>query len=231
MLFTRFASSDVPSTWAWVLGFSPHFHHLMPPAQSHHDGRWCIAYISLPRRLHLHVRVQLERREVMFTNSCTNLHLLIEFQHRSWAITGGVMSDAVPTMIRFQDTRTSSHRPLSGLGMSHTETESTGAARTKNSDIPSSYTVTEFDSPVWRPWIALCTVYPLRFAFLSPFTSWADWSKSGSHWRGVLALTFSPYATHFSSRYLLHLSPSPYLLQLGQISTLVTFNEYIMICL
>ena len=84
----------------------------------------------------------------MLTQPCTDFRLLIEFQHRSWAITGGVMSDAVPTMIRFQDTRTSSQRPLSDPEMSHVETESTEAARTNNSLKPNSYTVTEFDSPV-----------------------------------------------------------------------------------
>jgi len=68
-------------------------------------------------------------------------------EEKSWAITGGVMSDAVPTMIRFHETRTSSQRPLSAE-MSHTETQTTEATRSKNSVKPSSCTVTEFDSPV-----------------------------------------------------------------------------------
>ena len=84
----------------------------------------------------------------MLIHPCTDPRLLIKFDYRSWAISGGVMSDAVPTVIRFQDTRTSSRRPLSDLEMSHTETESTEATRSKNSVKPSRCTVTELDSPV-----------------------------------------------------------------------------------
>jgi hypothetical protein len=71
-------------------------------------------------------------------------------EEKSWAITGGVMSDAVPTTIRFQETRNSSQRPLSDPEMSHShaETQTIEAIRTKNSVKPNSYTVTEFDSPV-----------------------------------------------------------------------------------
>jgi hypothetical protein len=60
------------------------------------------------------------------------------------------MSDAVPTTIRFQETRNSSQRPLSDPEMSHShaETQTIEAIRTKNSVKPNSYTVTEFDSPV-----------------------------------------------------------------------------------
>jgi hypothetical protein len=58
------------------------------------------------------------------------------------------MSDTLPTMIRFQDTRTPSQRLPSDLEMSHTETESTEAALSKSSVKLGHCTVTEFDSPV-----------------------------------------------------------------------------------
>jgi hypothetical protein len=58
------------------------------------------------------------------------------------------MSDDVPTTIRFQNTRNSSQRPLSDPEMLHAETQTIEATRSKNSVKPSSYTVTEFDSPV-----------------------------------------------------------------------------------
>jgi len=71
---------------------------------------------------------------------------------KSWAITGGVMSDVMPTTLRFQNTRNSSQRPLSGsdsgLEMSHEETHTSEATHSKNSIKPSRCTLTEFDSPV-----------------------------------------------------------------------------------
>jgi len=69
-------------------------------------------------------------------------------EEKSWAITGGVMSEDVPTTIRFQNTRNSSQRPLSDPEMSHAETQTIEAIGSKNSVKPSSYTVTELDSPV-----------------------------------------------------------------------------------
>jgi len=66
---------------------------------------------------------------------------------RSWAVTGGVMSDVVPTTIRFHETINSSQRPLSDLEMSRTE-HTVEASQSKISDKPGSCTITEFDSPV-----------------------------------------------------------------------------------
>jgi len=65
---------------------------------------------------------------------------------KSWAVNGEVMSDVVPTTIRFQESINSLQRPLGNFETSHTETHISIDA--SQSDKPGSCTFTEFDSPV-----------------------------------------------------------------------------------
>jgi hypothetical protein len=114
------------------------------------------------------------------------------------------MSDAVPTTIRFQDTRNSSQRPLSDPIMSHAETQTIEATRSKKSVKPSSYTVTELDSPVWRS--LDCSLYYVSFTicFSFPFNLLGGSVKV----RIRLAWCFGVKLFAFRDTFLVSVSPS-----------------------
>ena len=168
-MFTLFASSDVPSTWAWVLSFSPHLHHLMPPAQSHHDGRWRITHISLPCGLHLHVRVQLERREVMLTPV-----------HRSpypnWVVTDPGPSQGGSCQMLYRRRFDSGIREIRHnvhWATPKCRTQRRRPSRQCGLRTLSNQVAIQLQSST-RPYNdhgLLSAVYPLRFAFLSPLPS------------------------------------------------------------
>lgn len=149
------------------IGFIPQLHHLIPPAQSHHDGRWCIAHISLPRRLHLHVRVQLGRREVMLTpvhrySSSNRLLTQILGHHRGGYVRCCTDDDSIPGNQKFVTTSIERPRNVVHRDADHRGNTIQELCRTRQ---PHSYTV-RLARMTTMDYTLYCMSFTISFSFL-----------------------------------------------------------------